>query len=260
MSHNIVRTPWLFDVKAHEKATVRLFCFPYAGGSAHIYRSWQNLLPAWVQVCAVQLPGRGNRLREPAHTNLRELVSAAAAALKPYMELPYLFFGHSMGALISFELARHLRRENFSQPVGLLVSGCRAPQAQLTKSYTYNLPDAEFIEELRRLNGTPAEVLEHPELMEVMLPLLRADFQLLQTYCYQEDEPFDYPITAFGGTKDAEVSYAALEAWKTQTKSKFACRLFPGDHFFLQTSREHLVKAISEELSAHVRLESIEQD
>lgn len=249
MPHNIVRSSWLFDAKVNTKAAVRLFCFPYAGGAAHVYRYWQNLLPASVDICAVQLPGRGNRLREPASTNLGELVSAAAEALKPYMDLPYLFFGHSMGALISFELARHLRRDFFLQPIGLLVSGCRAPQSQLIKRYTYNLPDAEFVEEIRRLNGTPAEVLEHPELMALMLPLLRADFQLLQTYRYQKDEPFEFPITAFGGMDDTEVSPACLEAWEMQTSSRFAYRLFPGNHFFLQTSRELLLQAISEELS-----------
>lgn len=249
MSHNVSRSPWLFEANANAKASLRLFCFPYAGGAAQIYHSWRNLLPASVDVLAVQLPGRGNRMRERAYVNIRELVTAAAEALKPSMDVPYLFFGHSMGALISFELARHLRQENSLQPKALLVSGCRAPQAQLTTSYTYNLPDPEFVDEIRRLNGTPREVLEHPELMQLLLPLLRADFQLLQTYRYREEESFDYPITAFGGMEDGEVSVESLQAWATQTTSRFACRLFPGDHFFLQTSRDLLLKAIAEELS-----------
>jgi len=231
------------------EANLRLFCFPYAGGNPLIYRTWPFSLPANVEVCAIQLPGHGNRLGEPLFNRLTPLIHALAASLSPYLNKPFAFFGHSMGALISFELTRLLRCAKLEQPRHLFVSGHRAPQTRDKKrKRTFELPEAEFIEELRRLNGTPREVLDHPELIDLMTPILRADFAIAQTYEYVDERPLDCHLTALGGLRDKDVARGHLEAWQTHTSGKFNVRMFPGDHFFLDTARLSLLEIISMEL------------
>lgn len=246
-------TPWLTCPRPNPRARLRLFCFPYAGGSTMIYRQWQDALPAEVELCPVQLPGRAARLREAPFTRVEPLVAACAEALGPYLDKPFAFFGHSMGATIGFELARWLRRHGGPQPRILFVSGRRAPQLPDTLPHTYDLPDADFIADLRRLNGTPTEVLEHPEMMALLLPLLRADFELIQTYSYTPEPPLSCPIAAFGGVEDEEGSGPFLEAWREQTTGGFSLQLFPGDHFFLHTARAPLLEALSRRLHESLR-------
>src|SRR5882724_6229499 len=200
------RNSWVGSPKPNGQSRLRLFCFPYAGGNSTIYRSWPDRLPPSIDVWPVHLPGRGGRLHEPAYTQLMPLVEAAAEALLPYLDKPFAFFGHSMGAMISFELSRLLRRRRAPQPLHLSVSGRQAPQVKDWDPPTYNLPEPEFVEELRRLNGTPKGVLEHPELMQLMIPLLRADFEVCQTYSYTPEVPLDCPVTAFGGLNDQDVT------------------------------------------------------
>src|SRR5437763_15337105 len=173
----IARTPWLVSRKPNPRARVRLFCFPYAGGGDSVFRAWQKGLSEAIEVCPVQLPGRGARISEPPFTELSPLVRAAAQALAPHLDKPFAFFGHSMGALICFELARHLRKDGGPQPVHLFVSGRCGPQTP-REPFAGDLPDSEFQEMLRRYNGTPEEVLENRELMELLLPAVRADFAL----------------------------------------------------------------------------------
>ncbi|MCA1591775.1 MAG: putative thioesterase [Acidobacteria bacterium] len=242
------QTPWIQFPKPNPSARLRLFCFPYAGGAANVYRTWPGSLPASIEICAVQPPGRERRLHEEPFTSLLALVQAAAPALLPYMDRPFAFFGHSMGAWIGFELACYLRRENLQQPLHLFASGSPAPQIPSRTSDTYNLPEQEFLNELRRLNGTPREVLEHPELMELMLPLLRADFSVTGTYAFSDDDPLDMPITVFGGLQDEDISQSSLEAWRQQTNRAFALQMFPGDHFFLHTAQPQLLNVLCREL------------
>ena len=239
---------WFVCQKSGSQASLRLFCFPYAGGSASIFRGWAESLPATVEVCAVQLPGRGSRLLEPAITRMPELVKAIASAILPYLDKPFAFFGHSLGTAVCLELARYLRRKSKVEPVHLFVSGGRAPQAQAPEVPTYNLPEAEFLKELRRLDGTPAEILEHPELMRLLLPVLRADFELIQTYLYKQGKPLACPITAFGGTLDKEVGLRRLQGWQAQTSAHFSLNMIPGDHFFINTSQRMLLLTLAKEL------------
>ena len=246
-------TPWLVPFASSPRSPFRLFCFPYAGGVAHIFRQWPQRLPAGVEVCAVQPPGRGNRMREPPFTNLKELVAAAAPALRPYMDRPFAFYGHSMGATVAYELARRLREEGHAGPLHLFVSGCRAPQLADTREFTYNLPEPEFIEELRRLNGTPSEVLDHAELLQLMLPLLRADFAAIQTYAYSEGPQLECPLTAVGGQDDAEVTREHLTPWGDVTTGGFSLQMLPGDHFFLHASQNALLEIIARQLAPLVR-------
>jgi medium-chain acyl-[acyl-carrier-protein] hydrolase len=245
-------TPWLNCYKPNPMASLRLFCFPYAGGSANIFRGWAGQLPKYIEVCPVQLPGRGGRMMEQPFNSLRPLIESLADALFPYLEMPFAFFGHSMGAIIEFELARYLRQRRLPQPLHLFASGRTAPQIPEEGPSDYDLPEPEFIEKVRGLNGTPKEVLEHPELMKLMIPLLRADFAMIQTYAYSPEPPLDCPITALGGTQDEEISREHLEAWSTQTRDSFMLRMLPGDHFFINTQQSLLLPLLADQLSQHV--------
>ena len=179
-----------------------------------MFRTWPDGLPADVEVCPVQLPGRGARLMEPPFTQLSPLIEALAQALFPLLDKPFAFFGHSLGALVSFELARYLRRQHGLHPVRLFVSAGRAPQIPHRDLPMHTLPEEEFLAKLRRLNGTPREVLAHAELMEIILPLLRADFAVYETYVYAIEPPLNCPISTFGGLQDQRVSRGDLEAWR----------------------------------------------
>lgn len=239
--------PWLVIPRPQPNATLRLFCLPYAGGSALLYRQWPAGLPANIELCAVQLPGRGSRLSETPFTALSDLIPVLAARLRPYLDKPCVLFGHSMGAVIAFELARVWRREAYA-PLGLCVSGRRAPQLPGVDKPTYALPEPEFIEMLRRLNGTPREVLENVEMMRLMLPLLRADFQLIQTYQYHDEAPLTCPLMAFGGVEDADATPAQVAAWRVQTSRAFVQHTLPGGHFFLHTEQPLLLRWLAQEL------------
>jgi medium-chain acyl-[acyl-carrier-protein] hydrolase len=237
---------WTSFRKTGSAPRLRLFCFPYAGASAWIYRSWKTGLPADIEVCPVQLPGRGARSTELPFTRLSPLVEALAPALAPLLDKPFAFFGHSLGALVSFELARRIRRDYGVNPERLFVSASRAPQIPHRHSPIHTLPRDEFLAEVRRLNGTPAELLAHQEFMEIMLPLLRADFAIHETYEYSTEPPLDCPISAFGGLQDRRVSNNDLYEWHAQTKASFSLQMLPGDHFFLK--HPLLLQTLAQEL------------
>lgn len=239
---------WIACREPRPQASLRLFCFPYAGGSASIFRTWPRGLPEDVEICPVQLPGRGARLMERPVPQLSPLVQALAKALLPLLDKPFAFFGHSLGALVSFELVRGLRREYDVHPVRLFVSSGHAPQLPHRGMPIHTMPEAEFLAELHRLKGTPSEVLEHKELMEIVLPLLRADFALYETYVYAPEASLNCPISAFGGRHDRKVSHSDIEAWREQTKASFSSQMFPGDHFFLNTCQPLLLRVLTEEL------------
>ncbi len=239
-------------LRPNPDAELRLFCFPYAGASAAIYRTWHQKLPPTVEVRAVELPGRGTRLREKPFLGLLPLVEHLGEALEPYLDRPFAFFGHSMGALIAFELARLLRREGRTLPLHLFVSGHRAPHLPSKHRPIHSLPEPEFLQELKNLEGTPEAVLENSELMELLSPVLRADFSVCETYYYHTEEPLSCPITAFGGTDDRDVDRSMLEPWREHTTGEFRLHMLPGNHFFLQTSEEQLLRLVGEVLRQKV--------
>jgi medium-chain acyl-[acyl-carrier-protein] hydrolase len=244
MKMNNSTNSWFVCFKPNPKATLRLFCFPYAGGLATIYHSWPQLLPENVELYAAQLPGRGSRTKEPPFTNVQSLIEAIVPTIKPHLDKPFAFFGHSMGAIISFELAHRLRQEYNIEPMHLFISGCRAPQFRITDNDAYKLPDPEFIQELRRLNGTPKEVLEHAELMALIIPILRADFEICQTYAYTPKPALSCPITIFGGLQDMDVTRQYLEGWGEYTTASSSLKMFPGDHFFLHSAERILLQQL----------------
>ena len=202
-----------------------------------------------VEVCAVQFPGREARITESPVDDMHRLVFLLREGLEPYLDRPFAFFGHSIGALVSFELARELRRTCGIQPCHLFVSGCPAPHLPHSERM-WDLPDEEFLERLCRFNGTPPEVLNHPELMDMMLPTIRADFALRDRYVYREEPPLNCSITAFGGMSDQHVSGADLRAWRQHTRERFKFWLFQGDHFFLRSAQETMLESLFSELAA----------
>jgi len=228
---------------------VRLFCFPYAGGGASMFRPWTTALAPAIEVCPVQLPGREDRWREPALRDLFALVPRLADALRGRLVPPFAFFGHSMGAFVAFELTRYLRREPSAQPNALIVSGARAPQLPDPDPQTHLLPHDELLTRLRRLGGIPIELLNHPELMSLLLPTISADLALCETYTYRDEPPLECPIAVYGGYSDDKVPQAHLSPWKVQTTGDFSLRMFPGNHFFfLKEARHAVLQAIRDEL------------
>lgn len=239
---------WLTCLNRNPQAKLRLFCFNYAGGGPLSFRGWSDYLPTFVEVCPIQIPGRGSRFKEPPFTQLRPLVQELTTALLPYFDKPFVFFGHSMGALVSFEMAQLLRKEHSLNPEYLFVSGRRAPQLPNPNPPIHALPEAKFWEEIRRFNGTPEEVLNNTELREMLLPTLRADFAVFETYVYTPKPPLDCPITALGGLEDSEATYDELEAWKEHTNQGFLLQTFPGGHFFIHSSHSFVLGYLSQKL------------
>ncbi len=252
-SRPIAKNAWVVSSRPNPRASLRLFCFPYSGASASIFCAWpDNLLPS-VEVCPVELPGRGTRLAEPPYARLEPFVQAVAQALLPFLDKPFALFGHSLGALACFELARHLRRYHSLNPACLFVSGHSAPQIPDTEPPIHDLPEADFMEKVRSLNGTPEEVLQHEELRQLILPILRADFAMCGTFTYEADCPLDCPISAYGGLQDSYVTRNDLDAWREQTNASFSLRMFPGDHFFINTARPLVLRTLARELDQLVR-------
>lgn len=241
-------TPWVVRHLTAGSPTLRLFCFAYAGSGASAFRSWAALLPPWIELCAVQLPGRENRIGEPLRHRLADLVIEAADGMASLLEPPFAFFGHSLGALLAFELCRTFRRAGGPLPERLLVSAHVAPQLAYMRRLLYKLPDPELLQELRRYDGTPEAVFANAELVQLLLPVVRADFELLDTYTYTAEPPFEFPISAFAALDDTEVRFQDVESWLNQTLGTFTFRQFPGGHLFLQTAARDLVEDVCSDL------------
>jgi medium-chain acyl-[acyl-carrier-protein] hydrolase len=231
---------WFENLPEGRDGALRLYCFPYAGGSAQVYRGWQRHLAPHTALSLARLPGRATRIGEAPFKRYKPLVNALADAMIPELPRAFAFWGHSMGALISFELARELRRRGQPAPLALFLSGRGAPQVPDPDPPISNLPEPEFISELRRLNGTPRELLDSHELKEFFLPTIRADFELVESYEYEPEAPLSCPICAYGGLQDTDVPAANLKEWQKQTSGAFKLRMFSGDHFYIHTSTDLL--------------------
>jgi medium-chain acyl-[acyl-carrier-protein] hydrolase len=233
---------WMTRRHLHAPAPARrLFCFPYAGGSAAIYHAWPDALPSDVEVCAIQLPGRANRIAERPYAEMSTLVTAVTSAMLPWLDRPFALFGHSFGALVAFEVARAVRAQAQVVPTHLFVSGRGAPHLPPSRTIDATTSDTAFINALRELNGTPPEVLNHPEVLQLLLRTVRADFQVVNSYGYTADRPLSCPITAFGGSDDEESQESRLAAWRTQTSGPFAHHVLRGDHFFIVDRQAELL-------------------
>ena len=240
---------WFPGIEEAPDRLAKLFCFPWAGGGALPYRVWREALSGASAVVPVRLPGRETRAGEAAFERMEPLVEALLEQIRPYTDRPYSFFGHSMGAGISFELARALRRAGLPLPASLHVSGARAPQYRLNHVPPPEPTMRDFIEELRRLEGFPPSVLNNPELLKLALPALLGDARLYRRYRYEPGEALAVPLFAYGGEADPNVTRAHLQAWSEQTSKSFRCAEFRGGHFYLETSQAALLAALKADLA-----------
>ncbi|MEW2384384.1 alpha/beta fold hydrolase [Micromonospora sp. NPDC047707] len=229
--------------------TVRLFCLPYAGGGSSAYAGWQEALGGAVDVCPVELPGRQTRWRDPAYTRVGPLVEALASALTGELDVPYALFGHSMGGLVAFELARELRRRGAGLPRVLFVAGALAPQLRRAAPDIHDQPDRLVVERLRRLGGLDEEIVAEPELLELLLPTIRADFSICETYEHRPEPPLPCPVVAFAGDEDDEVPPERVAPWRDHTAAGFTLHVLPGGHFFPRTARAALLTVVRATLS-----------
>ena len=237
--------PW-FVGPARPDASQRLFCFPYAGAGASTYVPWAGALrDLSIEVRAIQPPGRENRLADAPFTRIAPLVASLADAFEPLLDRPYCLFGHSMGTLVAFEVTRALRARGLPLPRQLLVSGALPPHVPRDHEAIAHLDDRAFLQEVaERYEGIPPAVLEHEELLSIILPILRADISLLEAYEFQDDAPLECPIRAYAGLDDSHVDEPRLHRWSELTSGAFSATFFPGGHFYLQPQRQELLAAI----------------
>ncbi|MGA8428650.1 MAG: alpha/beta fold hydrolase [Candidatus Sulfotelmatobacter sp.] len=248
MSRTIHDSPWLDHDQANSLASIRLFCFPYVGGGSWIYRGWSDYAGKEIEIIPLALPGRDKRLWEQPHSSLSPLIGALAEVLP--QDKPFAFFGHSMGALIAFELARELYQRDSELPLCLFASGASAPQTPRRSVSRHLLSDADLGVELRVLGGTPEDVLQDSGMMELFLPAIRADFAIGETYEYAQSNLLDCPIFVLHGDEDPETSRDEALAWRACTSSAFRIDTFHGGHFFLHAAKKSIVTLIKRELSA----------
>lgn len=238
-------------VRPVPQARLRLLCFPFAGGGASAYRSWGDALAdSGIEVWPIQLPGRENRMGEPAADDLTALVTLLADEFGEQLSrFPYAFFGHSMGACIAYELTKELRRRGLQEPVRLIVSAHRAPHLP-TQGLTYHdLPREEFEDRLREYGGTPEELFEVPDLMDLLVPMMQKDFALFERHQWAVGDPVSCPVTVLGGLEDT-VSAGELSGWGEVTTGPFEVRMVQGDHFYLLKARDLTVRTVRELLES----------
>ncbi|MEQ9366331.1 MAG: alpha/beta fold hydrolase [Leptospirales bacterium] len=246
---------WFIREVERPLAALDLFCFPPAGGTSGLYRNWHRALPESIQVHAIELPGREARFSETPFQNmgglLDELVPKIESARHP--NRPFVLFGHSMGASIAFETTRRLRERNGAPPALLCLSGRKPPQTPERFALMHDLSESDFIDGLRAYGGTPEAVLQNEELMELFVPLLRADFSLFETWPYEPQPPLRVPFAVFGGEDDPRALRGELQAWRIHTAADFRLRMLPGGHFFLRDEEALMLDALGETILSQVK-------
>ncbi|PKL35312.1 MAG: putative thioesterase [Spirochaetae bacterium HGW-Spirochaetae-1] len=224
-----------------------LFCFPYSGGSAQVFLNLPRYFSPAVRIMAFEPPGRGRRFVDTLAGSLEDLVNDA---FRDFDDLsggkPFYFFGHSLGGLTAFVMAERLKSTNLPMPGHLFVSGVRAPNVPRREGNTHDLPFDDFVEKLKEMGGTPQEIMDNREMLEIMVPILKSDFRCYETYRPGEPEPLPCPISALGGSADQFVLPADIEQWSLYTGSRFSSRIFSGGHFFLHTDMKNVCRYIQE--------------
>ena len=226
----------------------RVYCLPYAGGTAGIFRAWRKLLRPDIDICAIEHPGHGSRLGEPLLDTIEQIAQSVADAVIAGPNAPYALFGHSMGSLVAFETCHVLAARRAAMPRLLIASGHRAPRAPRSTAPMHGAPEAEFVAHLRELGATPPEVFNSPDLLELMLPILRADFRACETYRPHDRARLHINIAAYGGLGDADTSRDGLRAWQEETTGECVVRMFPGGHFFVSDCADRVVATLERDL------------
>ncbi|QJI28298.1 thioesterase [Pseudomonas sp. ADAK18] len=230
---------------------LRLFCLPYSGASAMVYSRWRRALPEWLQVCPLELPGRGMRMDEPLQRDIKALAAQLALEISMQLDGPYVLFGHSLGGLLAFELAHALRERGLPEPLALFASGTAGPARRDVSEYAIEKTDAQLITRLRELKGTAEDALANHELMQLMLPILRADFLLCGSFHYGEREPLAMPIHVFGGKQDSVRAEQLLD-WQEDTTTGFSLDMFEGHHFFLMQQESSVLRCLRRYADEHL--------
>jgi medium-chain acyl-[acyl-carrier-protein] hydrolase len=244
---NSQRNKWIFQPEQKPNATIRLFCFPHAGGGISAFYQWHKYFNEEIELCFIQLPGRDRRINEAPYTQLSQLIDDLIRYITPFTDKKFAFLGHSMGSLISFELTRKMRLMQNLSPIHLFLLAGSAPHL-----YTYepihHLEENDFIEEVRKFNGIDEIIINNKDIMRSFLQILKADFKLVESYNYIVDDPVDCSISVFGGISDPFVNRENLMSWKDHTTNNFKIRFFQGDHFFLKNNVDEIIRNIHEDL------------
>jgi len=246
--HNNAAGRGVILLRGNVNRRLRLFLLPFAGAGAAPFRSWPAGLRNDLEIYGVQPPGRESRLAEPPFRALRPMVRALADDIDGLVREPFALFGHSLGALLAFELSRELRRRGHGEPAHLVVSAFRAPQLPDRRPALHGLADDRLVAELRRLGGTPPEVLDRPEILAMVLPTLRADLAVSETYVYRHEPPLGCAVTAWGGRSDPDVTETALRDWAATTTGPFDLRRFDGGHMYLTADGVAIARRLGETL------------
>lgn len=241
---------WFVNTIQNPSAPVQMFCFSFAGGGASVYSSWAKEMQADAEIFSVQLPGRENRFSETLLYSVHDVVSQLKASMHSVIDRPFVVFGHSLGALLAYEMTHALHRTYSIAPKRLIVSGKQSLSAVPRRKKIYDLPENLFIEELRKYKGTPEEVLCNQELRSLVLPILRADIHMFDTYCAESKPKLECPISAFGGNEDPFVFPEDLQGWAELTAKDFESHIFQGDHFFINGNRQEVLKKIRAVITA----------
>ncbi|MFK8017907.1 MAG: thioesterase II family protein [Gammaproteobacteria bacterium] len=244
------RSDWFIVPAPKTPPRLRLFCFAYAGGTAAQYAPWVDQLDDSIELVAVQLPGRANRLFEAPYHSMTPLVKDLATAMTPWLTVPYAFFGHSLGSRVALSVAQHLAQHNIATPEYFIASGSNAPHLSRPKRNVWSLPTPQFIDELKRLNGTPAEILQNKELMELHLPMLRADFRLADTRFPVPQKTLRSTAWVFAGVDDIDQPEEELLQWGDFFDNRVRLEMFEGAHFFVDTQRAEVVRQVNNILTA----------
>jgi medium-chain acyl-[acyl-carrier-protein] hydrolase len=241
----LLKSAWFPACGINPEARLRLFCFAHAGGGAHLFAMWSRIMPRWIEVVGCQLPGRNERLREPLPLRMDRLLDALEPEIRPRLNLPFAFFGHSLGARVAFYLARRLRSSGGGLPQALFASACSAPHLPSRLGPIHALPLRHFVEELQcRYEPIPELILRNPEALDMFLSVLRADFSVLETKNYTVETPLACPIVAYIAKDDATVSASDVEAWSVHTSAAFRAEILAGDHFYLRSSTGELLASL----------------
>jgi surfactin synthase thioesterase subunit len=238
---------------------LRLICFPYAGASANIFQGWAEQLPAAVEVMAIEPAGRGRRFGEPAHATMDAMVTELLRYADTLTATPYVVFGHSLGCRVAFELAGRWKQLHRPAPLHFIGSGSRAPHVQSHKRKIAALPEAEFLSAIQELNGTPPEIVQNRELMQLLLPVLRADFTIAEEY--QADSiVLDCPVTIFHGSRDPEVDQTVLSPWTELSRQQIRFCEFNGDHFFINSHKLQVLRQVRQILENILTEQQVAED
>ncbi len=247
--------PWIVPSKRNKLARMRLICVPYAGGNAAIFRAWPAQLPGFVEVYPLEFPGGLRRVKDPLFTRMEPLIDELSQFLLPHLDRPFCLFGSCTGSFIAFELAHRLQEVHGLEAAHLFVSNIWAPHLPPRKQPIFGYDDAAFSRELTRYGAMPQETLAQSELFNLLLPAIRADFELSETYAYHAGRKVRCPLTAIGGYQDHIMPPEDIAAWREQTAGPFEQVMLEGDHTLVHQAKNALLQVLSQRLKNDLQIE-----